>query len=437
MKKRIVILGAGYVVAPCVEYLLRRPENHIIVAAQFLKEAQDLAKDFTGVDAVEIDATNQEQLTSLIQQSDLVISLVPYVLHPLIARVCIVAKVPLVTASYVSDEMRALDDAAKAAGVLLLNEIGLDPGIDHLSTMQVIDQVKQSGGQIKSFASWCGGLPSPAFNDNPLGYKFSWAPRSVLLALLNHARFLKDHQRVDVEGNQLLDSAKPIDVTPDLLLEGYPNRDATLYHHLYGLKDASNLIRGTLRYQGFCDIFAVIQSLGLLSLETEGIPHFDTWQQWYDSVLLPEADQIPTRVIEALQWLGFNSDITMPNNLSRLDALCELLAQRLIYKDNETDMVVLQHRFEIQDQASDKTHWLTSRLVAMGDPGGYSAMAKTVGYPVAMATQLILDKEIDDVGVHIPVRSVYYSKMLPLLEQEGICFEETESTDAVEPFFVF
>ncbi|WP_144393413.1 saccharopine dehydrogenase C-terminal domain-containing protein [Pleionea sediminis] len=424
MEKKILILGAGLVAAPAIEYLARREENKITIVSNILSEAQALAGDRDGNTAAAADVTDKSQMSDLIASHDLVISLVPYIFHVAIAELCIEHKRPLVTASYVSPEMRALNEKAKQADVLILNEIGLDPGIDHLTAMKVIDEAHDKGAGVKSFASWCGGLPAPECNDNPIGYKFSWAPRGVLLALRNEASFLKHGKKETIQPSQLLASAQPVDLGTDFELEGYPNRDSTPYREAYNMPENQNLIRGTLRYKGFSEVFDCAHQVGLLS--TEDKPDVAlSWSDWISASLEKNSIKLSSEVQDAFEWLGLFGDDKLPDAPSILDAFCQLLLSKLSFKEGEYDMIALQHKFEIEYQG--KSEYLSSTLVVKGDPNGYSAMAKTVGYPVGISAQLILDGEINDKGVHIPVLRHFYEPILDCLAEEGIeCVEKVE-----------
>lgn len=426
MDRNILILGAGFVAAPVVEYLNRRDENKLTIVSNILSEAEALAGNNSNNVAKTADVTSSAEMSELVKNSDLVISLVPYIFHVPVAKLCIEFKKNLITASYVSDEMRSLQQAARDAGVLILNEIGLDPGIDHLSAMKVIDEAHDKGGKVLSFASWCGGLPAPECNDNPVGYKFAWAPRGMLLALLNQARFLKHNQVATIESSDLLASAKPVDIGTEFELEGYPNRDSTGYKEAYKIPEIQNLIRGTLRYKGFSEVFDAAHRLGLLSTEAPVNSEL-TWHDWLEKSLAEKKVTLNEHIKHAFNWLGLDSNESLPEEPSMLDAFCNLLKQKLQYKADEFDMIALQHKFELA--FGDQREYLTSTLVVKGDPQSYSAMSKTVGYPVAIATQLILDGDIDDKGVHIPVERHFYEPILEGLEQEGIiCVEKSEPT---------
>lgn len=431
---KFLVFGAGFVAEPLVEYLLRRSDNSVTVVSHILEEAQALAQKFSGVKAEQADVTNQAQIEPLIAEYDLVVSLVPATLHPVIAKAAIAQKKNMVTASYESPAMRELKQQALDAGVTILNEIGLDPGIDHLSAMKIIDQAHANNEKVISFVSWCGGLPSPQDNDNPLGYKFSWAPKGVLLALLNDALFLHKGEVERVLSKDLLKWAKPLEAN-GLQLEGYPNRDSTGYQQIYGIPEAQDIIRGTFRYSGFCEIIQAAKEMGLLEADSDVATTDKLWQDYVCQINgVDSVDELKNRISESawrgLGWLGCFSDKTVGDFAGPIDAFCNLLVQRLSYREGQVDMVLLQHKFEIE-KADGSRYQIASTLQEFGQDGGYSAMSKTVGYPAAIACQLIADGKIDRKGMILPMTKDIYLPILDLLEKEGVvCKEEVRELDA-------
>ncbi|MBL4774351.1 MAG: saccharopine dehydrogenase NADP-binding domain-containing protein, partial [Alcanivoracaceae bacterium] len=276
---RFLVLGAGFVAEPLVEYLNRREDNHMTIAAYTLLESQTLADKFDHVKAIQVDVADRQALMDVIADFDVVVSLVPAPFHLLIAQVCIHHKVNMVTASYQTQEMSALAKQAEDAGICIMNEIGLDPGIDHLSAMQIIDDAQAKGDEIESFVSWCGGIPAPDDNDNPLGYKFSWEPRGAIMVLLNEAIYQYNNQAIKVIGTDLMQWSKPITIA-DLDLECYPNRNSVDYKEIYGIDSVKDILRGTLRYRGFCGIFQDIKKLGLMQTELDEITAQITWKDY-------------------------------------------------------------------------------------------------------------------------------------------------------------
>jgi saccharopine dehydrogenase-like NADP-dependent oxidoreductase len=379
------------------------------------------------------------RLASLVTEADLVVSLLPYTLHVKVARVAIAHRVPLITTSYVSAEMRALDGAAREAGVLVLNEIGLDPGLDHMSAMRAIHQVRSEGSCLVSFRSCCGGLPAPEANTNPWGYKFSWSPRGVLAAGLNAARWIEDGRIVDVPGPELFSHAAAYDVPEVGRLEVYPNRDATAYVATYGIEGVRTMFRGTLRYPGWCETLRVVSRLGLLDDVPRTLRTGATYEEFMEAFAEPGTGPVAERVaaragiradgavMERLHWAGLFSDRRLGSSeMAPIEALCARLAECLAYAPAERDMIVLRHEFGVVGHQG-RHDRRVSTLVAFGEPEGDSAMARTVSLPAAVAARLILDGRIASTGVRIPVDPEIYEPVLEALAPMGIVFRETRT----------
>lgn len=355
---------------------------------------------------------------------DLAISLIPYTFHATVIKSAIRKKKNVVTTSYVSPAMMELEDQVKEAGITVMNEIGLDPGIDHLYAVKAIEEVHKAGGKIKAFLSYCGGLPAPEASDNPLGYKFSWSSRGVLLALRNTAKFYQDGAVKEIPGNELMGSAKPYFIYPGFAFVAYPNRDSTPYRERYNIPEAQTVIRGTLRYQGFPEFVKVLVDIGFLSeeeqsyLKPSGKPV--TWAEATQKIIgatsSKESDlswaisskttfsDTPEkqRILSGFKWLGLFSDKPITPRGNPLDTLCATLEEKMQYDQGERDMVILQHKFEIEHKDG-STETRTSTLVDYGDPKGYSSMAKLVGVPCALACLMVLDGRINKKGILAPV----------------------------------
>ncbi len=431
--RRFLILGAGFVAEPAVEYLNRQANNQITIAGYTLDEAQGLATKFESVKALQINVANKQQLLDTIGGFDVIVSLVPAPFHLLIAKVCIELKVNMVTASYQTPEMKALSNDAEQAGICIMNEIGLDPGIDHLAAMEIIDKAHGKGHEIESFVSWCGGIPAPDDNDNPLGYKFSWEPRGAIMVLRNDATYQQNDKVVKVKGENLMAWSTPIEIT-GLDFECYPNRESTSYKSIYGIENIKDIIRGTLRYEGFCHIMQSFKDLGLMETDFGSVNEEITWKNYVlrlnntDDLSKLQTNMSP-KAWDAINWVGCFSDELMASKKDcSIDVLCELFLKKLSYKPQEKDMVVLLHKF-IMKKPDGSRYYISSLLKAIGDPNGYSAMAKTVGYPVAMSAQLIADGKIKTRGLLLPVTQEIYQPILKLLEIEGIEFIETHMTN--------
>ena len=440
--KNVLVLGAGLVTRPLVRYLLDQPGYHVTVASRTIDKAEALVGDHPLGKAIAFDITKDgELLGDLVARADLAISLLPYIYHVQVAEQCIRHRKHLVTTSYVSDAMRALDGAAREAGVILLNEIGLDPGIDHMSAMRVIDQVHTTGGEIKSFRSYCGGLPSPDANDNPLGYKFSWSPRGVVLAGRNDARYKENGHIVEVPNARLFGTHFVIWVEGLGDLEAYPNRNSLPYIDIYGIPETDTMYRGTLRNLGWCDVLQKLNELGYFGLDEQADLAGKTFRQVMAELVYQES-QADTSNLEAdlaallnvspnsgvmmsLEWLGLLNDFPTSGKATRLDILADQMLVKMPYRDEERDMVVLVHEFVAT--YPDRREQITSTLVDFGTPGGDTSMARTVGLPAAIGTRMILDKELNLTGVHIPVLPEIYKPVLEELEQLAIvCTEKTE-----------
>ncbi|KAJ3101305.1 hypothetical protein HDU96_010059 [Phlyctochytrium bullatum] len=451
-RKNVLLLGSGYVSAPLVDYLLRSKDVHVTVASNAKAEAERLKGGRSAVTVAPLDVSDGKALKALVQSSDAVVSFVPASLHPIVAEQCIEEKKNMITASYISPAMQALDERAKAKGITILNEIGLDPGIDHLTAMKLFDEVKEKGGEITSFVSWCGGLPAPEASANPLGYKFSWSPKGVLLAGLNSAKYKEGGKNVEIPGSQLMRSARPVNIYPGFALEGLPNRDSLSYldtYNLRGSKYLETMFRGTLRYKGYAELMAGFIDLGLLDTTPVDISSRTTWatllakamklptvpkgsKAWHEAVqykLSHHGKAAVSRIVSALEWMDLTSEHhNVHPSPSILDAFCALLQAKLVYLKNERDMVIMHHEFGIRWGENTKER-RTSTLIAYGDPQGYSAMAKTVGLPAAVATEMIIRGQVPRVGVLAPVYKDLYEPLLEKLENEGIRFEESSFTD--------
>ncbi len=437
--KKILVLGAGFVAGPVVKYFLERPDTDVTVADMELAKAKALVGSRPHGRALALNLRDQGGLNKAVSGADVVVSLVPYTFHPLVAETCIALRRNMVTTSYAGEAMRALDEKARRAGIVILNEAGLDPGIDHMEAIRIIHEVKNRGGKVLGFTSYCGGLPAPEANDNPFGYKFSWSPRGVLLAGKNPAHYLKDGQDVQVSAETLFDHYTMIPIEGLGRFEGYPNRDALPYIGLYGIPETRTMFRGTLRYPGWCETLKAIAELGLLEQEERDL-RGKTYADLVRALAgAPKARDLKgklrgkldlkpdSKVIDRLEWLGLLSEdrISLERG-SPLDALEKLMLKRLQYEEGERDMVVLQHEFVVADDRGEKQK-ITSTLIDFGVPGGDSSMARTVGLPAAAGARLVLEGRIRRTGVLLPVHPEVYGPILEELEKHGIVFSVKKS----------
>ncbi|KAI3402842.2 LYS9 [Candida oxycetoniae] len=422
MVKKVLLLGSGFVAKPTVDILSSDPNIEVTVACRTLSKAKALAAD--KAKAISLDVTDAEALDKELANFDLVISLIPYTHHVNVVKSAIKNKKHVVTTSYINPQLKALEKEIEEAGITVMNEIGLDPGIDHLYAVKTIEEVHKDGGKIKSFLSYCGGLPAPENSDNPLGYKFSWSSRGVLLALRNSARYWQSGKVVDVKSEDLMASAKPYFIYPGFALVCYPNRDSTTYKELYNIPEAETVIRGTLRFQGFPEFVKVLVDTGFLKdEETEIFTREGPWNEATAKLigakssdqedLISRIKELTTfkskedeeRIIDGFKWLGLLSDNkTLKPKGNPLDSLCATLEELMQYEEGERDLVILQHKFGIENKdGSQETR--TSTLVDYGDPKGYSSMAKLVGVPCAVAVKQILNGTLSKRGLLAPMTS--------------------------------
>jgi saccharopine dehydrogenase (NADP+, L-glutamate forming) len=336
--------------------------------------------------------------------------------------------------------MRALDNQAKEAGILVLNESGLDPGIDHMSAMRIIHKVEKEGGKVVSFKSTTGALPAPEANNNPFGYKFSWSPKGVLLASRNAAKWLEDGKEVSIPGENLFENYYIQDVPGVGSFENYPNRNSIPYRDVYGLKDAKTVYRGTFRNIGWCETLRSVVALGWLSDQPiedfSGKSFGDLTRKLIDSSpskeLINDAAKFLqlkpySAVIKRLTWLGLFGKEPLPEDKNNpLDYLNSLTLKKMSMEKGDRDMVVMLHEFIAE--YPDKKEYITSTLVDYGVPDGDTSVARTVSIPAAIAVKLVLQRRIDFTGVHIPTIPEIYNPILDELEGHNIMFEERRKT---------
>ncbi|KAJ4302765.1 saccharopine dehydrogenase (NADP+, L-glutamate-forming) [Kalmusia sp. IMI 367209] len=440
----VLLLGAGFVTRPTAE-ILGNSGVKVTVACRTLEKAQALAKGIKNATAISLDVDNSEALDAEVAKVDVVISLIPYTYHATVIKSAIRKKKNVVTTSYVSPAMMELDAQAKEAGITVFNEIGLDPGVDHLSAVITIDDVHKAGGKIISFKSYCGGLPAPEASDNPLGYKFSWSSRGVLLALRNAAKYWQDGKVKEVEGPELMAEAKPYFIYPGYAFVAYPNRDSTPYKERYNIPEAQTIVRGTLRYQGFPEYIKTLVDIGFLTEEPKDFLKEGEKRSWKEATAKivgatsdKEEDIVwaissrtkfatteeKNRILDGLRWIGLFSNENITPRGNPLDTLCATLEQKMQYAEDERDFVMLQHRFEIENKDGSK-EIRTSTLADYGDPKGYSAMAKLVGVPCAVAVQQVLDGTISEKGVLAPMDPKICRPLMKTLEEKyDIRFKE-------------
>ncbi|KNZ82307.1 Alpha-aminoadipic semialdehyde synthase, mitochondrial [Termitomyces sp. J132] len=456
-KKKVLMLGSGMVARPAVEVIARRGDVQLVVVSNSLVELEKLSKEFLNIQYRVVDVDDWEPMEALIGESDVVVSLLPVPFHARVARKCLQDRKHLVTASYVTPEMFALHDKAVAANVLFLNEIGLDPGIDHLTALDLISRLQSDGQIIQSFTSFCGGLPAPDVEHTPLRYKFSWNPRGVLQAALASAKFwLKGENHTIPDGDVLKNVFPDVPVTDEIKLEGLANRSSIAYREAYRLFSTQNrtFVRGTLRYPGFSSLMDSFRSLGFLNAQDQ--IYLPNWHSFVrlciaqqlgikgeaTATLPPDAITrlVPSENIQdlhsALEWLGLVPTLhaaytytkplpPLPSGaMAPINIFAYLLAHQLAYKPHERDMVVLSHEIITRDPHTAQERVYTSSLIEYGTDRS-SAMARTVGIPVGIAALLVLDGKIELRGVARPLHESVYMPVLSGLEEFGLNMKET------------
>ena len=430
--KKILVLGAGLVSKPGVTYLLKQKNLLVTVASRTVSKAEKLVEGFDNGIAHQLLVENEEKLEQLIKENDIVVSLLPWIHHFKVANLCIKNSRDMATTSYVSEDMKKLDGDVRGKGLLFLNEIGVDPGIDHMSAMKIIDEVYDEGGKVVHFYSYCGGLPAPEDNDNPFGYKFSWSPKGVVLASRNPGKFLENGELVEIEGKDLFLNYRKEEIEGLGTFEVYPNRDSMPYKDLYGLKDAQTVMRGTYRNPGWCDTFKKIVDIGLVDdTPVENLKGSTYKKMMADLTGVDETEDViektaekaglssDSEIIQRLNWLGLFGNEVVPDFDNRLDVFCQRLQEKLFYKAGEKDMIILRHKFIIEnkDQTSDM---ITSTLIDFGIPNGDTSMARTVSLPLAIGVKLMAEEKIDLKGVQIPIKKEVYDLVLDELEKLDI-----------------
>ncbi|CAM3776090.1 saccharopine dehydrogenase family protein [Flavobacterium branchiophilum] len=442
--RHLLIIGAGKSASTLIQYLLNKSESehlHLVIADLSLELAQKKTNNHPNATPIALDIRNESQRRQHIAAATLVISMLPAHLHIEIAKDCILFKKNLVTASYISAEMQMLDDQAKAYGLIFMNEIGLDPGIDHISAMKVIDQIREKGGKMILFESFCGGLVAPDSDNNLWNYKFTWAPRNVVLAGQGGAaKFIQEGKDKYIPYHKLFRRTEFLEVEGYGRFEGYANRDSLKYRSAYGLDGILTLYRGTIRRVGFSKAWNMFVQLGMTDDSYQVENSYGMSYREFVNLFLPyhpsDSVEIKTRLVlgieqDDIMWDKLlELDLFNPNKLINLhhatpaQILEKILSDSWTLKEEDKDMIVMYHKFGYEIDGQQKQ--IDSKMVCIGDDQTYTAMAKTVGLPVAMAALLILNGKIKTVGVQMPLQKEIYEPLLTELENFGIQFNETE-----------
>lgn len=422
--KTILLFGAGKSASVLIKYLLKESEiNHwkfiVADANREMIEAKTAGSKFA--EAVQLDITNDAAREKLIERAHVVISMMPPALHFLIAKDCVEYRKHLLTASYLDDKMKSLRDEINHRKLLFLCEMGLDPGIDHMSAMKLIDDIKSKGGTITSFKSHCGGLVAPESDNNPWHYKISWNPRNVVLAGSAGAVYLENGEEKTVAYEHLFDEANTVQADGLEPLAYYPNRDSLSYIPVYKLHDAKTFVRTTLRYPSFFAGWNAVVDAGLTDDKAAISPAGLTFKKWSEPVLPFVNDNNRS----LLEFLGLFDAAAVPATAaSSADILQYLLETKLAMQPADKDMIVMLHEFVYELNGEHKQ--LQSSLVVKGEDSVHTAMAKTVGLPLGIAAKIILNGTLTLTGLHIPIVKEIYEPVLEELEHEHIVFKEKE-----------
>lgn len=441
--KNLLIIGAGRSATALITYILEQARQHdffITVADADIELAKQKIQNHPKGRAIWLDASKPNDRRDVISRHDVVVSLLPPQMHLEVAQDCISLGKHMVTASYVSKQVFRLGDEARQRALVFMNELGLDPGIDHMSAMQRIHKIRAAGGKITAFYSYTGGLVAPESDDNPWHYKFSWNPRNVVLAGQGTAQFLEEGRLKYIPYRRLFRQYRLVDIPNMGQWEVYANRDSLLYRDAYGLKDIKTLFRGTIRHRGFCDAWNALVRIGLTDatfpiVDSDQLTYHDLMEaflgisQHTGSVkdriaklieVDPESD-----VMKKLEWLGlFSKRRIKVNNATPSLILENLLLEKWALGPSDKDMVIMQHVFEYE--LNRRKRKLTSTLIMKGANGSDTAMSKLVGVPLGIFVKLLLLGKISTTGVSIPTMPEVYEPIMQELEDFGVKFIEQE-----------
>ncbi|WP_405330365.1 saccharopine dehydrogenase family protein [Leeuwenhoekiella sp. LLG6367-2.1] len=440
--RNILIIGAGKSTAQLVKYLLEKAEKedlYLIIADQVLSNAERLVRNTLRAKAVELNINKIEDRRKQIAEADIVISMLPAFLHSIVAEDCLELAKNLVTASYISDEMLKIDAEVKKKGLVFMNEVGLDPGIDHMSAMRIIDRIRDKGGKIILFESFCGGLLAPESDTNLWNYKFTWNPRNVVLAGQGGAaEFIQEGTYKYIPYHRLFRRTEFLDVENHGRFEAYANRNSLKYRSIYGLDDVLTLYRGTMRRVGFSRAWNLFVQLGMTD-DSYNLQHTETMSyREFTNLFLPYSPNDSVE-LKLRHMLRIDQDDLLWDKLLELDlfnpdkilnlreatpaqCLQHILENKWTLEETDKDMIVMYHKFGFLLNGEQKQ--IDSTMVIIGENQTYTAMAKTVGLPVAIAALKILNKEITQPGVQLPIAREVYEPILKGLEDYGIVFKE-------------
>ena len=429
--KKVLILGAGMVVKPIVTFLLEK-DYKVTVASRTKSKADAMIKGHPNGTAVGWTTDDEATLEHMIRTHDLTVSLLPYAFHVKVANLCIKHQKNMVTTSYVKPEMEALDAKAKEAGIIILNEIGLDPGIDHMSAMRIIDHVHDKEGRIEEFYSLCGALPAPENADNPFKYKFSWSPKGVVMAGNNDGKYIKHGKEVYVPTENLFKDVFDVEFPDVGTLQVYPNRDSVQYIDIYNIPEAKTMFRGTFRFPGWCDALDAMKGLKLITYEKIDLKGKTFADMTATLIGASNSENIrvkaaqflglepENRALDTLDWLGIFDQKPMGRDKdSPFEVVSDMMLEKMALPEDERDMVVMMHVF-LASYPDGSNEVIKSRLLDFGSPSTDTSVARTVALPAAIAVQMILEGKITIKGVYRPVLPDIYNPVLDALETIGI-----------------
>jgi len=425
--KKVLILGAGLVSKPIITYLLQKG-YYVTVATLIRSKAEEMILGHPNAKAVAWSVEETAALDEMIASHDIVVSLLPWVHHLLVAKYCIKNQKNLVTTSYVKPEMKALDQEAKNAGIIILKELGLDPGIDHMSAMRIIDQIHGKGGKVEEFYSICGALPAPEAANNPFKYKFSWSPKGVIMAANNDGKYLRHGQIHQIPTEDLFKKPFLVDFPGVGNLEVYPNRDSLSYIDLYGIPETKTMFRGTFRYEGWCETLDAMKTLRLISndqLDLSGKTFAEMVAMLIGETSPSQIKQkaasfigipVGAKALNALEWLGVFDPVPMKRQTdSPFEVTTDLMIAKMEFGMAERDMVAMQHVF-LASYPDGAREVIKSSMLDFGSQSTETAVARTVALPAALGVELILEGMIASKGVQIPVLPSIYNPILNALE---------------------
>jgi saccharopine dehydrogenase (NADP+, L-glutamate forming) len=432
--KKVLILGAGLVAKPMVEYLLEKGFS-LLIASPMKERADEMIKGNPMGSSLDWSMTDPIVLDKLVEDYDLVVSLLPFKYHSEVAKVCLKHKRSLVTTSYVQPEMKALDEAARNAGVLFLNEMGLDPGIDHMTAMKIIDFIHLRGGKVEEFYSLCGALPAPEAADNPLKYKFTWSPKGVILASRNSALYLKKGKETYIDAVNLFKDRFNYYFPGIGDLEVYPNRDSISYLNIYNIPETRTMYRGTFRYKGWCETLDAMNNFNMLNdtiadYGRMSYADFITARAGVErnglkrNLALKLGISETSTAIESLDFLGFFDDEKLNyRETTPFEITSDRMINRMMLNEDEKDIVLLQHII-LAAYPNGTKEVIRSSMVDSGSLSTNTAIARTVSLPAAIAARLIIENKIMLNGVKRPVVPHIYIPILNELKSLGITMNE-------------